>query len=261
MTRRGNDNFNNQISNPFESSSENLIMTENKQSTNVLDDFTIGIVDSNQPNMPQTPQTPPTTKPLYKRTWFIILCLLIFPPAGIVLTWFTDWNKGVKIIITIICTLWFIGILGNTNDDTNTTPSDTNNVTQEESVQTENTQNMENKEENKESVKEKEVIKLVAGEPGEYGKAVTLDEGTEFEEHLILYYVPSGDYEVKNIGDRLAQVNAYEGYVYNEEEGFTEALDGANIIMLKPNETGTINVPEGWFIEIHEPTEIELTKK
>ena len=40
----------------------------------------------------------------YKRTWFIILCLIFFWPLGVFLMWkYSQWNKIVKIIISVIC--------------------------------------------------------------------------------------------------------------------------------------------------------------
>lgn len=45
-----------------------------------------------------------TDKKLYQKTWFIILLLVVFWPVGLFLMWkYTNWNKLVKIIITVIC--------------------------------------------------------------------------------------------------------------------------------------------------------------
>lgn len=103
-------------------------------------------------------------------------------------------------------------------------------------------------------------IELVAGQQGEYGRELVMNAGTEFEEHLIVYYVPSGDYSVTNLGDHPTQVTVYEG-VSTNAESYDEYTNSGDVLMIKPKETGNLNVPEGWFIEIQEPTHIGLTPK
>ncbi|MBR5950595.1 MAG: hypothetical protein IKZ87_04085 [Actinomycetaceae bacterium] len=103
-------------------------------------------------------------------------------------------------------------------------------------------------------------IELIAGEQGEYGRELVVSEGTDLEERLIVYYLPSGDYSVTNIGDYPTQVTVYEG-IRPSGDGYDEYTNTGDILMIKPQETGNLNVPEGWFIEIHEPTHIELTPK
>ena len=40
----------------------------------------------------------------YKKTWFIILCLVLFWPLGVVMMWiYASWPKAVKIIVSVIC--------------------------------------------------------------------------------------------------------------------------------------------------------------
>lgn len=47
-----------------------------------------------------------------KKTWFIIIAMIVFPPVGIFLMWFyKDWPILVKIIVSIIlifyCSVYF----------------------------------------------------------------------------------------------------------------------------------------------------------
>ena len=106
-----------------------------------------------------------------------------------------------------------------------------------------------------------DAIELVAGELGTYGKEVVMSEGTEFEEHLIVYYLPAGKYTVKNLGEYKTQVSVYEGFEKNTETGYDEYTNTGDIVLLDVDGTDEIEVPDGWFIEIHEPTHISLTAK
>lgn len=48
-------------------------------------------------------------KAFYKRTWFIIICLIIFFPVGLFFMWkYADWRKMVKVIVTIVIGLLLI---------------------------------------------------------------------------------------------------------------------------------------------------------
>ena len=104
-------------------------------------------------------------------------------------------------------------------------------------------------------------IELVAGEKGDYGKEVVMSEGTDLEEHLIVYYLPAGTYTVKNLGDYRTQISVYEGFSKNVETGYDEYTQTGDIVLLNKNESGDIEIPDGWFIEIQEPTHISLTAK
>ena len=103
-------------------------------------------------------------------------------------------------------------------------------------------------------------IELTAGEMGAYGQELTMSEGTDMEEKLIVYYVPAGAYQVENLGSYRTQVNVYEG-VRKGDNGYDEYTNTGDILMLDAGQTGELKVPEGWFIEIQEPTHISLTPK
>ena len=108
---------------------------------------------------------------------------------------------------------------------------------------------------------ESDSIELVAGELGEYGKSVVMSAGTDCEEELIVYYVPAGTYTVKNLGDYRTQITVYEGFAKNTETGYDEYTNTGDIVLLNADESGEIEVPDGWFIEIQEPAHISLTAK
>ena len=104
-----------------------------------------------------------------------------------------------------------------------------------------------------------QTIDLTAGIAGEYGREMIMQYNTEFEERQFVYYLPGGKYMVKNIGSYPTQVTVYEAIFHNYETGWDEYTQAGDIVLLKVGESNEINIPNGWFIEIHEPTHIELT--
>ena len=80
---------------------------------------------------PESPgqQPQPQKKPFFKKTWFVILMLIVFFPIGLVLMWMfkKEWKLPVKIIITAVCALlliiWFTPSNGESNSDSNTDSS------------------------------------------------------------------------------------------------------------------------------------------
>ncbi len=103
-------------------------------------------------------------------------------------------------------------------------------------------------------------IELIDGELGDYGKEIIMSEGTDLEEHLIVYYVPAGKYTVKNLGSNPTQVSVYEGFAKNNETGYDEYTNAGDIVVLAVDGEDEIEVPDGWFIEIH-GAHISLTAK
>ena len=98
-------------------------------------------------------------------------------------------------------------------------------------------------------------IMLVAGEQGLYGEWFTMND-----EAFYIYRVPAGVYRVTNAGKYPAQVNVYKGVVKNAETGFDEYTAVGDVVWMDVSGSGEITVPEGWFIEIHEPTKITLVR-
>lgn len=134
------------------------------------------------------------------------------------------------------------------DDNTNTTEPDAQ--TTIEAPETTSSQTLENK----------TVIDITDGEKGEYGKEITMSAGTDMEEKLVVYYVPAGKYTVKNLGEYRTQVSVYEGFAKNNETGYDEYTDTGDIVVLDVNGEDEIEVPDGWFIEIH-GAHILLTEK
>lgn len=83
-------------------------------------------------------------KKFYQKSWFVILALIVFFPAGLYLMWKnTTWSKKVKVIISIVFVL--IVINAATNKDNKKQPVDQPQTAQQQS----------NKAENKQPAKEK----------------------------------------------------------------------------------------------------------
>ena len=140
------------------------------------------------------------------------------------------------------------------NSSAKQTNTDKENVTTEESIT--ETSSVPNESNNK-----KKSIILIAGELGEYGQELVLNEGSEFEEINYCYFVPAGKYTVTNIGTYDTQVDVNK----NEKSSDTDA-DGNKIeywadskaYRLEKTASIEITVEDGYFIEIEEPTHIEL---
>lgn len=99
---------------------------------------------------------------------------------------------------------------------------------------------------------------LKAGEYGRYGRDLTYNKGTEFEEKLIAYYIPAGQYAITNAGKYPDQVNVCsDKTIY--EDGVQYPKD-AKAYLLNVNETKFITVDEGYHIEIMEPSYIYFEK-
>lgn len=59
-------------------------------------------------------------KQIYEKTWFIILLLIFFFPVGLFLMWkYSQWNKAVKIIVTILVGLMVVFTVVSDNSENN----------------------------------------------------------------------------------------------------------------------------------------------
>ena len=112
-----------------------------------------------------------------------------------------------------------------------------------------------------ESIIKQTTIQLIAGEMGEYGKQIVMNEGTDMPEELIVYYLPAGTYEVKNIGKHPAQITVYEGFARDEATGYDSYTAVGDAKLIDKDAKDTITVPENWFVEIHEPAKFSLVKQ
>lgn len=91
---------------------------------------------------------------LTERTWFIILMLVIFFPIGIFLMWRSNWNKIVKVIVSI---MFAIGIVGAITEEKETTQVDSGTVVEKQIV--EEKKEDKKREEPKEPIKTEEELK------------------------------------------------------------------------------------------------------
>ncbi len=196
-----------------------------------------------------------------KKTWLWVLgWIFIFPlPLTIILVRKNDMNKILKYGIIAVAWIVYLAIGlsggGNSADDTKTTIEPTTAasiVTTTEAIETST--------EAPEMTESKTVIEITDGEKGEYGKEITMSAGTDMEEKLIVYYVPAGKYTVENLGEYRTQVSVYEGFEKNSETGYDEYTNTGDIVVLDVNAEDEIEVPDGWFIEIH-GAHILLTEK
>ena len=170
----------------------------------------------------------------------------------------------------IIAAAWVIYLLiafgsrSGKNKDSNTNNSQNNVASQTETTLVEQETTTESTTENptESSVDASNQIDLVAGELGEYGQKIIMNEGTDFPDTNYCYFVPAGKYQVTNIGDHPTQVDVNK----NEKSTETDA-DGNKYevwaectpYLLDVGETKEITISEGYFIEIEEPTHLLLT--
>ena len=104
-------------------------------------------------------------------------------------------------------------------------------------------------------------IQLNADDYGEYGKDIILNEGTEFEDKRIAYYVPVGRYEVTNDGNYRTQVNVYGDNIQKNEDGWEE-FETVQVALIEPGGTAHIVVNnENQFIYITSPSKITLVQE
>jgi hypothetical protein len=190
-------------------------------------------------------QTEQVKTPFYKRKWFIfLLAFLLLGGCVRNCTNSTGDNKEqVEPVVEV--------------EDT-ASPEDNKDESEKDSVASEKDEPT--LESEGEPAKAALTIDLVAGQENEYSKSRTWNAGTEFEETQLVYYVPAGTYEVTNAGEYPTQVNVYEGVAVTDE-GWEEPANVGDIITLKVGETGQITVPEGYYIEIAEPTHVVLEMK
>lgn len=154
-----------------------------------------------------------------------------------------------KTLLIVLGVIIVLGLFGSTSDDEETKETPT--ATEEHDTQQVKEQ---------ETANDNITIELIAGEQGEYGQLITMSEGTDMEESFYVYYVPGGSYEVTNEGNYMAQVSVYEGFSQNEETGYDEYTNSGDILTLDTGKTDIIEILDGWFIEIQEPTHISLVK-
>ncbi len=108
---------------------------------------------------------------------------------------------------------------------------------------------------------EKLVIELVAGELGEYGTFVTLNKGTEFEQTVIAYHIPAGEYTVTNIGEYMNQFNIYSDETHITDEGWEEPAEGIFVKLMDVGATEDFTIEDKQYIKIVEPGKFKIEQK
>ncbi|SFU74346.1 hypothetical protein [Butyrivibrio sp. M55] len=116
---------------------------------------------------------------------------------------------------------------------------------------------VEAKEEAESAIREGGII-IKDAEKGKYGKDLVLNEGSDAPDNIIGHFVPSGKYEVTNLGDKPTQVNVYKNEKAVTEEGWEEWADTGDIALLKPNESAEITIEDGYFVNADAPAYIVL---
>ncbi|MGI6013652.1 MAG: hypothetical protein ACOX7K_05140 [Oscillospiraceae bacterium] len=101
---------------------------------------------------------------------------------------------------------------------------------------------------------------LTAGEAGEYGKLITYNKGTKFEENFYAFYIPEGTYTVTNKGEYMSQVNVYSDETHITEDGWEEA-ESLGVKLLDVGKSDTITVSAGQHIKIAEPSVFEFEQQ
>lgn len=148
-------------------------------------------------------------------------------------------------------------------DREDTTPPATTQDDQTADIPTENTEDdlvgsEDDSKDTEEPPEEPLTFELVAGEAGEYGELFTINAGTEFEETYYIYHIPAGTYTVTNTGEYMTQLNVYSDEMTVNDAGWEEPADGF-CKLVDVGASVTVTIPEGYFIEIHEPTRFTFT--
>lgn len=192
-------------------------------------------------------QTEQVKTPLYKRKWFIILIAFLLL-GGCVRNCTNSRGDNKEQVEPAAAA------------EETASPEDNKVKAEKETVASEKDESSQETEAEVEPEEVALTIDLVAGKENEYSKSRTWNAGTEYEETQLVYYVPAGTYEVTNAGEYPTQVNVYEGVAVTDE-GWEEPANVGDVITLKVGETGQITVPEGYYVDIAEPTHVVLEMK
>lgn len=102
------------------------------------------------------------------------------------------------------------------------------------------------------SSSETTVIEINGSELGEYGTTYTFnsDAAPEDQETIIEYHIPAGTYTVTNVGSTIAQLNVYSDETHITDEGWEEPAECYYVKLLKTEESDTVTIADGQYIEI-----------
>ena len=108
---------------------------------------------------------------------------------------------------------------------------------------------------------EKLEIELVAGEQGKYGTPITFNKGTEFEQTVIAYHIPAGEYTVTNIGKHMNQFNIYSDETHKTEEGVEEPAESIFVKLIDVGASEDFTITDNQYIKIVEPGKFKIKQR
>ena len=156
---------------------------------------------------------------IYEKTWFIIVMLIVFFPVGLFFMWkYSNWNKVVKIIISVIFGLMLIVSMFDGSSDDKKPVDDKQSTQQEQQVdqtEPEKEDKQEAKEEPKEE-KEEETIEYTEITVDELYDALEKNAVNASDAYKGGYYAVTG--KLSNIdasGDYISLTEMNDEYSFN----------------------------------------------
>lgn len=157
-----------------------------------------------------------------------------------------------NIIIVAVAVLGLALIIGNLGDDDTPDASVVSSApVLSEQSKTEKIEPAEPEEE-----PEKESITLDWQIPGDYGKTITLNEGTPDEYSYIVFYLPAGTYEILNFdSSKACQITVYQDGTTVNENGYEEPISSdIDPVVLMSEEKTELTIKEGQYIKLSDGT-------
>lgn len=108
---------------------------------------------------------------------------------------------------------------------------------------------------------EKKTIELIAGEQGEYGTLIIFNKGTEFEEEIIAYHIPAGEYTVTNVGKHMDQFSIYSDEIHKTDDEWEEPAESVFVKVIDVGATEDFTIEDGQYIKIVEPGKFRIEQK
>lgn len=195
-----------------------------------------GTTSGNESNKSAEPTE--SAEPFYKKMWFLVVCGLLFPPAGIALVWLLhkDWDIRKKGIATGIMAVWFIIIMCSGGNETPETVSNSDAPSVVAS--------------SSDTAGEKLSFTLKGCETGEYGEWLTLSADTDTPDTFIAYHIPVGDHKATNLDPEYPLFI----YVYSDAteiiDGWEYQVDCLQTVELGVGQSAVFSVPEGYYIQL-----------
>lgn len=158
-------------------------------------------------------------KRFYQKKWFLWLWLIVLPPVGIILLWTVHktMKKKTKVILSVVFALWFIILIGASNNS-----SDTRTSTGNDTPQTEQEDMLSEKETNTEETKESESVPHRDGMYGVSDKDIeSLDIDSDFTVSKVINDV-TGNWRISVINKSMNfeeyALSYYKKYFTDDKE-------------------------------------------